>query len=122
MITSLHQIIKTLRITNDFSQDYMAKKLSISRPTYMQIEKGNRELTLHEAKTLAEIFGLSLEDFIAKKTPNKYMVSIKKNNTKQKVNNHTKEVRISIPEEKVDKFEAVIGYILSKVGGHLKNN
>ena len=117
MTNSLHQTIKDLRITNGFSQDFMAKKLSISRPTYMQIEKGKRDLALREARTLAEIFGLSLEDFIAEKSPDKYTISIKKNRTKQNKSNHTKEVRISIPEEKVDKFEAVIGYVLSKAGG-----
>ena len=41
----------------------------MSRPTYIQIEQGERELTITEAEKLAAIFSISLEDFLAGKAP-----------------------------------------------------
>ena len=75
---SLFQTIRELRLAKGLSQAYLAKQLSISRPTYMLIEQGGRDLTLSEAQILAEIFGLTLEDFIAGKTPPKIEIIIDK--------------------------------------------
>ena len=56
MFNKIAQHIAKLRKDNGFSQDYLAKEIGVSRPTYMQIEKGARELTIPEAKILAGIF------------------------------------------------------------------
>ena len=61
----LAQFIQQQRKKRDFSQEYMADALGISRPTYMQIELGERDITITEANKLAEIFGMTLEDFLA---------------------------------------------------------
>ena len=52
--------IKKMRERVDLSQDFVAKKIGVSRPTYMQIEQGERDLTITEAKKLAEVFGIIL--------------------------------------------------------------
>lgn len=57
------QFIKTLRTEREFSQSFMAKKLGISRPSYIGIEHGSRELTLEEAEKLKDLFGISIEEF-----------------------------------------------------------
>ena len=46
MVKNLFQKIKRLREENGFSQEYVAKELGMSRPTYVQIEIGERELTI----------------------------------------------------------------------------
>ena len=49
--------LKTLRKSQDISQEFLANEIGISRPTYLQIEKGNREITVSEARKIAEFFG-----------------------------------------------------------------
>lgn len=56
------QFIKALRNERDFSQSELAIKLGMSRPSYVAIEKGKKELTLSEADKLSEIFGVSIKE------------------------------------------------------------
>ncbi len=60
----LSEFIKQLRNKESFTQDFLASKLGISRPTYLQIEQGKRDVTVTEAKKFADIFGISVEDLI----------------------------------------------------------
>ena len=57
------QLIKALRAKSGFSQSFVAEKLSISRPSYVGIEQGTREVTLEEAEKLKDLFGISIEEF-----------------------------------------------------------
>ena len=57
------RVIKTLRTERGVSQLELAKKLGISRPSYIAIEQGKRELTLAEAQRLADFFGVGLDEF-----------------------------------------------------------
>ncbi len=70
MITRYAQFIKTLRVDKGLSQVYMAEKLGVSRPSYIAIEQGKRELTLSHTEKLAEIFGISVEEFTRAEVPN----------------------------------------------------
>ena len=65
------QFIKVLRTEHGFSQSFMAEKLGISRPSYIGIERGTREITLEEAEKLKDLFGISIEEF-AKTTAPQY--------------------------------------------------
>jgi len=75
-------------------------------------------LTIPEAKTLAELFSITLEDLISEKEPAKVEVILKKHKTKKLDHDPVKSIRISVPQEKADKFKATLGYILEKVGGN----
>ena len=48
----------------DLSQEFLASKIGVSRPTYIQIEHDERDLTISEAKKLADVFGIDFNDFI----------------------------------------------------------
>lgn len=111
----LHKKLKALREQHGFSQEYIADKLNISRPTYTQIEKGERELDISEAKKLADVFDMSLEDFITGAEHIRPIIEIQEK--KESVRRNTGEIRISIPQEKAKKFEQVLLYILAKIGG-----
>src|SRR3989344_2078768 len=104
--------IARLRKERGFSQEYMASALNVSRPTYIQIEKGQRDLTIPEARKLASIFSLSLEDLIAKSTPLYPQISLEKEGPKEAENS----VRIVMPRANEEKFKEVLLYVLSKVG------
>lgn len=104
----LSKFIKKLRLKNNFNQSYVAKYIGVSRPTYMQIEKDERELTITEAKKLADLFGLSLDSFL-----NQQEIIVKFNGKKDIKKDN---IRIDVPQDKVDKFKEVFLYILSQVG------
>ncbi len=106
--------LKKLRQEEGVSQEFLAGKIGVSRPTYAQIESGTRDMSVKEAQKLAQFFGLSLSDFIAEKkvsaTPK---VELEKERDLKKEKN---ESRISVPQEKVEKFKEVLLYILERIG------
>ena len=108
-----NQFIKSLRIKRDFSQLEIAEKLGISRSSYIAFEQGKRELTLAEANELSKIFEISLEDIFSGKS-SMPTVTLKKTKAVKKEKSTE---RISIPQEKIDKFKQVLLYIVSKIGG-----
>jgi transcriptional regulator with XRE-family HTH domain len=111
----LGNFIQQQRTKRNLTQEYLASELGISRPTYLQIERGERELTVSEARKLADVFDISLEDFLAEKEEAGPEVKITgKKRSHQKVK---KSMRISVPQEKAEKFEQTLLYILSKIGG-----
>lgn len=113
MAKNLSKIIKKLRLDNDFSQGFMAEKLGMSRPTYMQIEKGERELTISEAQKLSSIFSMSLKDLLS---GNKKEIKVDFEKEKKRKKSSDIEIRISVPQENLKKFKEVFLYILEKVG------
>jgi DNA-binding XRE family transcriptional regulator/uncharacterized phage-associated protein len=105
--------LKKLREKSGFTQDDIAQKIGVSRPTYMQIEKEEKDLEIEQAKKIAALFGLKFCDFIDKKEPSEYAIDI--TGKKEKKENNP-EIRISVPRENVEKFKNVLLYILKKVG------
>lgn len=110
----LAKFIQEQRKKHGLTQEYLASKLAISRPTYVQIERGERDLTVTEAEKLSALFGIPLIDFLQGNEPH-VSVTIEKGRKKEKTVN--KEFRISVPQEKAAKFRQVLLYILKKVGG-----
>jgi len=109
----LGKYIQVQRKNRNLSQEYVASALRISRPTYLLIEQGRRELGISEAQKLAKLFDISFESFLEEKIDPKTVVKIvgKKKRVKKA------EIRISVPQENADKFRQVLLYILKKVGG-----
>jgi len=105
------KFIQQQRIKRNMTQEYLASELGISRPTYLQIEHNARELTISEAKKLAALFDMSLENFLVAKEP-KRTVIIEKESPKK-----SESLQIRITKKNLDKFKQVILYILNEVGG-----
>jgi len=82
-----------LREKFNMSQEDLARRLDISRPTLAKIEKGERPLSLQEREKIGEIFDL-IKDIRA----------------------DDPDIRINIPQKNLDKFKQVLLYILQKVG------
>ena len=106
----LGEFIQQQRKKHEMTQEDLASKLNISRPTYMQIESGNRELKVSEAKTLADLFNMSLESFVAEKESG-HRVVIEKGASKK-----VTDLNIRVTRKDMEKFRQVLLYILSKVG------
>lgn len=62
MINKYAQDIKTLRGEKGFSQSELANRLGMSRPSYVAIEQGRKELSLSEAEKLSDIFGMTFRE------------------------------------------------------------
>jgi len=125
-IQNIYKKIKELREKSKFSQEYVAEKLKISRPTYIQIEKGEREITVSEVDNLARLFGLGLDDFFTESNLPSYEVvlpirdeSAFGEKTKKEIK-ETKEkkqgMRIILSHVNANKFKEVLLYVLSKIG------
>ncbi len=112
----LSKFIQQLRKKHNLTQEFLASEIGISRPTYMQIEQGKRDLTIIEAQRLAKIFDISFDLFLQGKEGAKTIVEVK--NKKKQRQKKELEVRISIPQKKIDKFRQILLYILKKVGGN----
>ena len=62
MANAYSNFIKQSRNAREISQADMARKLGISRASYIAIEQGKRDLSLEEAQILADIFGIPLDN------------------------------------------------------------
>lgn len=60
MSKNYYKFIKELRLEKGLSQVKVAKKIGISRLSYIAFEQGKTELSLSEAIKLADFFGISL--------------------------------------------------------------
>ena len=108
------QFIREQRVVCDLTQEYLASELGVSRPTYMKIEQGERELTISEAEKLADVFGLTLTDFLAgKKSGRKVIIE---NADEEKSEEKHEELDIRVTKKDLDKFKQVLLYVLAKVG------
>jgi len=111
MITFLER----LRKKSGMSQEYLAKKLNMSRPTVGKIFSGERELTVPEARSLAQIFDISLLELLNENV-NEQNVHVKIESKKELPKKQVPEIRISVPQEKLDKFKQALLFITKEVG------
>ena len=112
----ISKFIQEQRKKRNLTQDYFASELGISRPTYMQIEQGIRELTISEAEKLARIFDISLEDLLKEREVS-ISVTLEKDKEQLSSNSQVDDIRVNVPQKNLEKFKEILLYILSKVGG-----
>ncbi|MBU4494086.1 MAG: DUF4065 domain-containing protein [Acidobacteria bacterium] len=105
------KFIRLQRMKRKMTQGYLASELGISRPTYILIERGEREITISEAKKLAAIFDITIEDFLATTEPKRSVTFEKKSEKK------SEDLNIRVTEKNLIKFKQVLLYVLNKVGG-----
>ncbi|MBU1246457.1 DUF4065 domain-containing protein [Patescibacteria group bacterium] len=109
----LGNFILEQRKKRNLTQEFLASKIGVSRPTYVQIEQGKHDLTLSKAKKLADVFGIDFNDFITGKI---HPTTTKIQNIVKKIKEEKQEIRISVPQKNLEKFREVLLYVLSKVG------
>lgn len=70
MTTRYASFLKRLREETGLSQAEVATRAKMSRPSYVAVEKGTKELTLAEAGALADLFGITVDELSRAQTPN----------------------------------------------------
>jgi transcriptional regulator with XRE-family HTH domain len=103
--------LATLRKYRSFSQDELAKKIGITRPSLAQIELGNRSVSAEEILLFSNVLEFSIDKFLSSEFSIEAMPMIE-NKEQSKV-----EERISVPTLNVEKFKQVLLYILEKCAG-----
>ena len=61
-MNSLAERIKERRLASGISQEVVASELGISRPSYIAIEQGSKELTLSQLEKLANVLRTSISN------------------------------------------------------------
>ncbi|MCX8486873.1 MAG: DUF4065 domain-containing protein, partial [Crocinitomicaceae bacterium] len=108
----LGQRLTLLRKRKGLSQEELAARIKLSRPSLAQIELGNRGLDVQEFQRLAEVLEFSLDDFMSKDFQVLAIENVTDDNVMQPI-----QERISVPKLNVAKFKQVLLYILERCEG-----
>lgn len=69
MTTKYAKIIKDARIKRGLSQSQISTSLGISRPSFIAIEQGRKDLTLSEFDKLSNLLGITFEEIESGESP-----------------------------------------------------
>jgi len=94
--------IKKMRENIGLTQEELAKKLDIPRPSVSQIEAGHRKLTPSELEKLSRIFEISIEELL---NPEEFKKEVRK-----------LKIRGNLPHFNKEIFKQTLLYILIKCG------
>ncbi|MDE6492303.1 MAG: helix-turn-helix domain-containing protein, partial [Lactobacillus sp.] len=65
MVSMVYQNIVRMRKARKLTQTEVAEQLGVSRPTYISIEKGQRDPSVSELERIAAIFGVSASELLS---------------------------------------------------------
>ncbi len=108
----LGQRIKALRESFGFSQEDLADRVGLHRVALTQIENARREVSAQELVALSDAFNLSTDVMLDLRKEIEVILKGKETPKKSESQN----MRISVPQSKIDKFKEVLLYILNQVG------
>lgn len=103
-------LIRRLRKRHGLTQEYMARQIGLSRPTYVKIENGERELRVDEADRIAGIFGIEVAELRLGEAPMPKVILEKE---KPRKAGH---LEIRVTSRNLEKFRNVLLYTLEKAG------
>ncbi|MFI3242572.1 MAG: DUF4065 domain-containing protein [Alphaproteobacteria bacterium] len=106
-------IIKKLREQKSCSQEDLANAIGVSRQTIIKYESAESQPTIEVVKKLSEFFDVDYACFIDNKLPQQHSYDIVE---AKKEDCSSNDIRITIPQNNIDKFKQVLLYILQKIG------
>ena len=109
--------IVQIRKAKGLSQNDLAKSISISRPSLVQIELGKRGVDVFEMQLLASVLGFSMDEFLSEN----YMETAEPEVAYFAKSTKPKE-RVSIPKFDFFKFKNSLLYIIEKTAGKVNIN
>ena len=104
------QKIRQFREKADLSQEQVAKRLGMNRVSYTQLEQGNRNVMADELVEIAKVFNTTPDVLLGVREEIEVNLEEKPKHKKEQ------EMRINVPQPKVEKFRQVFLYMLGKVG------
>lgn len=112
MVEKLGGRIEQLRKEHGLSQEELSNAIRINRVSLSKIENNERKITVTELQSLSKIFNISVDEILNPELRPRISIKLE---TKKNLRKHS-DIRISIPEKNMGKFEQVLLYILNKVG------
>lgn len=112
---AIYNFIQEIRKSKKISQEQIAEFLGCTRQTYIQIENGKRDITINELKSMAELFSIPFDKLILEENSSGFDVNLEIA-SKDSKNKKELEIRVSVPQNKIDKFKEVLLYVLTKIG------
>jgi transcriptional regulator with XRE-family HTH domain len=109
--TFLPERLRELREQAGLTQEEVAARLGMKRPSYVMLEGGTRKLSAQEMVVVAKIYGLSCEELLDPSRQPSAVLARERSASKS-----NPAVRISVPQKNVRKFRQVLLYILNRVG------
>lgn len=106
------QRIAELRKMKGLSQEDLAKRVKIARPSLAQIELGNRNVDILKLQQFSMELGFSLDDFMSSDFSAGEIV-----NAEGEKRTKREGERVSVPTFQVNKFKNVLLYILERCAG-----
>jgi transcriptional regulator with XRE-family HTH domain len=103
--------IRELREASGLSQETLALRLGIPRPSVSQIENGERKVCAEELQKMAQIFNISVDDLLNPRKEHQVVIRKERKPFRKKAG-----LRISVPAKNLSKFKEVLLYILNRVG------
>lgn len=110
----LGKLVRKLREELEISQDELAVKLDVPRPAISQIESGQRKISADELLKLSKVLNVPLGQLMGVEPFPKVSIARDASNTTYRANRE--EIRISVPQKNISKFQEVLLYILNKIG------
>lgn len=104
--------VADIRKMKGLTQEDLANQIELSRSVLVQIELGNRKLTVIELQDIACVFGLSLDELL-----NKELTQTQYRNSENEMEKQEVAERISVPDLQIPKFKNVLLYILEQCAG-----
>ena len=109
-------ILAILRQRQNLSLEKLADMIGVSRQHLAKVEQGQAELKLSQARTCAEIFGISIDDISAGKlSGEKKLLEAKKIATPSGAERDPRP-QMTVRPENIQKFKEVLLYVLGRVG------
>lgn len=105
-----------LRKAKGLSQHDVAQSIAISRPSFAQIELGNRSLDVFELQRLSSVLGFSMVDILSVESK----ITAQARQVMEATVDH--ELRVSEPELHIEKFTSVLLYLLEQCAGKANIN
>lgn len=109
--------IVALRKLKGLSQDNLAKAISISRPSIVQIELGKRSVDIFEMHKLSSVLGFSIDEFLSQT-----FMSTEEPTLEYITQSPKTKVRISEPVFNFSKCKNILLYVLEKTAGKVNIN
>jgi transcriptional regulator with XRE-family HTH domain len=97
-----------------YSQEDLAKFLNIPRSSVAQMELGNRNVSVIELIKLSDALGFSLDKFLAEEYKAEKEIEAVASRSSATAK---EDMRISVPQLKINKFKNVLLYLLERCGG-----
>src|SRR5450830_262433 len=107
----LSKRIRSIREQLGYSQQRLAELLGISRVTVSQMEAGRRKLSASDLKKLSDILEMPADYLLNPEKEPEVVIQQVRENVEP-----IQQMRISVPQKRVDKFKEILLHILNEVG------